>query len=125
MCLSKTSVDSTVRVLSLSRFCPDFLKIVPGVCLQSGFCPDFLSGVCLSGFSLSRFCPLSGFCSDFYKKRLSDVFLSGFCLSRFSILSGIFEQTLSVVCLPGRTRTRQSCSDFRCPCPPTSGLSDN
>jgi len=46
---------------------------------------------------------------------LSDVrILSGVCLS------GIFEKTLSVFCLCGRTRTRQSCPDFRCPCLPTS-----
>jgi len=48
--------------------------------------------VSLSGFCLSRFCPLSGFCPEFSKKRCP---------------------------LSGQTRTRQSCSDFRCPCPPT------
>ena len=58
-CNNQTSADSTVRVLSLSRFCPDFQKIVSGVCLS------------------------------------------------------------------GRTRTRQSCPDFRCPCPPTSGNNYN
>ena len=43
-------------------------KIVSGVCLLSGFCLDFLSGVCLSGFYLPRFCQLSGFCPDLRKK---------------------------------------------------------
>ena len=28
----------------------------------------------------------------------------------------------SVVCLSGRIRTRQSCPDFHCPCPPTSDV---
>ena len=34
----------------------------------------------------------------------------------------IIEKKLPVVCLSGRTRTRQSCPDFHCPCPPTSEL---
>ena len=46
--------------------------------------------------------------------------LSVSILSAVRILSGIFEKTLFVVCLSGQTRTRQSCPDFRCPCPPTS-----
>ena len=44
-----------------------FLTDLSGVCPVSGFCPDSLSGVCLSGFCLSRFCPVSGFCPDFQK----------------------------------------------------------
>ena len=87
---------STVHVLSLSRFVRIFRKIVSVVCLMSGFCPDVLSGVCVSGFCLSRFCQLSGFCPDFEKKKLSAVYPSG------------------------RTRTRQSCPDFHCSCPPMS-----
>ena len=87
--------------LSVSCPCLGFVriirKIVSGVCLLSGFCPDFLSGICLSWFCLSRFSPLSGFCPNFSKK-------------------------LSVVCLSGRIRTRQSCPDFHCPCPPTSDV---
>ena len=61
------------RRTALSVSCPClvfvriFRKILSGVCPLSGFCPDFLSGVCLSGFCLSRFCPLSGFCPDFWK----------------------------------------------------------
>jgi len=43
-------------------------------------------------------------------------------------LDSLFRRTLesarclSVVCLSGRTRTRQSCPDFHRPCPPTSVL---
>ena len=33
-----------------------------------------------------------------------------------------FRKTLSVVSLSGRTRARQSCPDFRCLCPPKSGI---
>ena len=51
-----------VRWLSLVRFSWQ-------ICPVSGFCPDSLSGVCLSGYCLSRFCPLSGFCPEFRKKR--------------------------------------------------------
>ena len=80
----QTSADSTVRVLSVSRFCPDFPEN-PVRCL-SGVCPDF-------------FCLDSVRCPDFVR---------------------ILKKTQSVVCLSGRTRTRQSCPDFRCPCPPTS-----
>ena len=84
-----------------------FLEILPSVCLLSGFCPYFLSGFCLS-----RFCPLSGFGPEFCK-RLSDVYLSGFFLSRFC-----------PDCLSSRTKTRQRCPDFQCSCPPMSGPSD-
>ena len=42
------------------------------------------------------------------------------CLSAVRILSGLWEKMLSVVCLPGRTRTRQSCPDSHCPCPSKS-----
>ena len=35
--MNQTSPDSTVRVLSLSRFCSDFPE---NVCLLSGFCPE-------------------------------------------------------------------------------------
>ena len=55
--------------------------------------PDLLPGFCKSGFYLSRFCLLSGFWLDSLKK---------------------------VVCMSGRTRTRQSRPDFRCPCRQTS-----
>jgi len=56
----------------------------------------------LFGFS-GKSCPVS-VCPDFL----------------VSILSGFSKKKLSVVCLPGRTRTRTSCLDFHCPCPPTS-----
>ena len=63
-------------------------------------------------FGLSEFswqiCPVS---VRSFVKMLSDV-----CLSEFK------KKKLSVVCLSDRTRTRQSCPDFHCPCPPTSAL---
>ena len=69
LCLSRflwqTYSDSIVRILSSSRFCPDFGKIVSGVC------------------PLSEFCPLSGFCPDF-RKKLPVVWLSGRTRSRQS-----------------------------------------
>jgi len=37
----------------------------------------------------------------------------------------ILEKKLYVVCMSGRTRTRQSCPDFHCPCPPTSDSKDS
>ena len=86
------------RRTALSVSCPClifvriFRKIVSGVCLLSGF-----SVRCLSIRTLSVS-----------------------ILSAVRILSGFFEKTLSAVCLSGRARTRQSCPDFRCPCPPTS-----
>ena len=63
--------------------------------------------------ALSVSCP----CLVFFRKILSCVCL----LSGVRILSKFSKKSLSVVCLPGRTKTRQSCPDFRCPCPPTSG----
>ena len=127
------------RRIALSVSCPClffvriFRKILSGVCLLSGFCPDFLSGVCLSGFCLSgfclsRFCPLSGFCPEFCKKSCPmSVCPDSVCLDsvRCPDFVRIFKKTLSGVCLSGRTRTRQSCPDFRCPCPPTSDLNMN
>ena len=89
-----------VRILCPVSVCPD------SVCLDSVRCLDFVR--------------------NFVKKTvrcLSVRILSVSILSAVRILSEIFEKTLSVVCLSGRTRTRQSCPDFRCPCPPTSGLS--
>ena len=48
------------------------------------------------------------------------IFLVSF-LSAFRITCSNFRtKNLSVVCLSGRTRTRQNCSEFHCPCPPTS-----
>ena len=52
---------------------------------------------------VSDVCLLSGIQDSGYSVRLLD---SGICLSR----------------LYGRKRTRQSCPDFYCPCPPTSGF---
>ena len=57
--------------------------------------------------ALSVSCPCLVFVRIF-QKIVSGVCLSGLCLSRF--------------CLSGRTRTRQSYPDFRCPCPPTSAM---
>ena len=62
------------RRTALSVSCPClvfvriFQEILSGVCLLSEFCPDFLSGVCLSGFCLSRICLLFGFCPEFKEK---------------------------------------------------------
>ena len=43
--------------------------------------------------------------------------LTGVCL-----LSGFSKKSFPLsACLFGRTRTRQKCPDFRCPCPPTPG----
>ena len=57
--------------LSVSCLCLVFVrisrKILPGVRLLPGFCPDSLPGLCLSGFFLSRFCPLTGFCPNIRK----------------------------------------------------------
>ena len=95
------TADSTVHVLSLSlsrKSCP-----VP-VC-----CPDFLSGVFLFGF-----CPPSEFCPDFCKE---DCPMS-FCSDFDSLDSVRHFRKNAVRCLD---RTRQSCSDFQCPCPTTSG----
>ena len=68
----QTSADSTVRVLCLSRFCPDFFE------------------------NRTR------------------------CLPAVRILSELLDEILSVVFPFSRTRTRQSCPDFHCSCPPTS-----
>ena len=69
-------------------------------------------------------CPCPVYCPDCVRIFLSDVCLSGFCLSRFRQLSGFcpnFRKKLYVACLSGRKRTRQRCPDFRCPCLPTYG----
>ena len=83
-----------------------FRKILFGVCLLSGFCPlsvcpDFKEKGCLVSVGPDFFYVDSVRCRDFV---------------------WIFKKTLSVVCLSGRTRTRQNCPDFCCPCPPTSAL---
>ena len=59
----------------------------------------------LSGFRPASVCPDS-VCSD-----------SVGCQNSVRIFK---KKTLSVVCLSGRTRTRQSCLDFHNPCPPSS-----
>ena len=78
----------TPRICPLSIPCPNFLQtylsgvcplsgfsvrilsvsILSGVRILSGFWEIKLSGVCLSGLCLSRFCPVSGFCPDFWEK---------------------------------------------------------
>ena len=82
MCLSQTSVDSTVRVLSLSRFCPDFpenrVRCLSAVRILSGFAVRCLSVRILSVSILSAVRILSGF----LEKTLSGACLSGFlCLN--------------------------------------------
>ena len=106
-----------------------FRRILSGVYRLSGLCPDSLSGVCLSGFCLSHFCPLSGFCPEFCKKTYPmSVCPNSVCLDFVRCPDFVRNsKKLSVVCLSGRTKTRQSCPDFRCPCPPTfaSGVVKN
>ena len=78
---------------------------------KSRFCPDFpenpvrwLSAVwILSGFSV---------------KCLSVRILSVSILSAVRVLSGFLKKLCPLSLCP--TRTRQSCPDFRCPCPPSS-----
>ena len=66
-------IRPSATALSVSYPCLVFVqifrKIMSGFCLLSGFYPDFLSGFCLSRFCMSRFCQLSGFCSNFRKKK--------------------------------------------------------
>ena len=101
--LSEFSTDITVRCLSAVRIlcpvsvCPDF------VCLDSVRCQDSVRIL-----------------RNKVVRCLSVRTLSVSILSAVRGLSGFLEKTLSAVCLSGRTRTRQSCPDFRCPCPPTS-----
>ena len=102
--LSQKSADSS---LTVSCPCLGFVRTNRGqslssnsrICPVSDRCLDFLSGACLSGLCLSRFCRLSEVGPDFRKKR-------------------------HVVCLSDRTRKIQpDLPDFHCPCPPMSALS--
>ena len=96
--------DKSVRCLDSVRIhCP--VSVCPDpVCLDSVRCQDSVRIFRKKAF-----------------RCLSVRTLSVSILSGVRILSGFLGKTLSVVCLSGRTRTRQSCPDFRCPCPPTSG----
>ena len=103
----------------LDSDCLDSVRIFLKKYFPMSFCPDF---VCLDSVR----------CQDsvriFRKKTfrcLSVRTLSVSILSAVRILSGFLEKTLSAVCLSGRARTRQSCPDFRCPCPPTSAQTGN
>ena len=101
--------------------CPVRVSFLPGFSGKScpvSVCPD---SVCLDSVR----------CQDsvriFRKKAfrcLSVRTLSVSIPSAVRVLSGFLKKTLSAVCLSVRTRTRQSCPDFRCPCPPTSGHKD-
>ena len=101
----QTSADSTVRVLSVSRFCPDFpknsVRCPSAVRILSGFSVRCLSVRNMSVSILSAVRILSGF----LEKKLSGVRLSGFfsvsILSGVWILSGFLEKMLSGVCLSG------------------------
>ena len=103
-------IETRVKRTALSRSCPCpvfvriFRKVLSGVCPVSRFCQNSLSGVCLSGFCLSRFCPVSGFCPD------SDDFFCPvsvcpdfFCrvFVRCPDFVRIFKKNLSGVCLSG------------------------
>ena len=67
--------------------------------------------------ALSVSCPCLVFCPDFPENhvRCLSVCPDSVCLD--SVRCPDSEKTLSVVCLSGRTKTRQGC---QCPCPPTS-----
>jgi len=82
-------------------------------------CPVLVSF--LSGFS-GISCPLSVCCPDFCKKDCPMSFCSDFvCLDYVRCPDSVRNFRKNAVrCLSGRTRMRQSCPDFRCPCPPTS-----
>ena len=58
-CMNQTSADSTVRVLSLSLFCPDFPENHVRCLSAVRICEKILSDVCMSGFFLfdSVHCP--------------------------------------------------------------------
>ena len=78
-CPVSVRCPDSVRIFCQVSVCPD------SVCLDYVSCPDSVqifrqnAVLCLSvRIFLSRSCPLSGFCRDFLKKRLSAVCLSGF-----------------------------------------------
>ena len=81
MDLAQTSADSTVRVLSVSRFCPDFpenpVRCLSAVRILSEFSVRCLSVRILPVWILSAVRILSGF----LEKKLSGVCLSGSYLS--------------------------------------------
>ena len=83
MCLSQTSVDSTVRVLSLSRFCPDFpenrVRCLSAVRILSGFTVQCLSVRTLSVLILSAVRILSGF------RSITIVFRRQYALTYFEV----------------------------------------
>ena len=102
--------NSFGQICPVSVRCPDSVRISCPVSV----CPD---SVCLDSVR----------CQDSVRilrkisvRCLSVRILSVSVLSGVRILSGFSKKSLSVVCLSGRTRTRQSCPDFHCPCPPTS-----
>ena len=135
VCLDSVSCPDSVRI---------FRKMLSCVCL-SGFFVSILSAYgILSGFlgknavrclsAVRILCPVSVCldsvrCPDFVQNFVKNpvrcpsvrIFLVSI-LSAVRILCGFSKKTLSVVCLSGRTRTRQSCPDFRYPCPPTSAI---
>ena len=96
------SIFHSVRILCPVSVCPD------SVCLDSVRCQDSVRIFRKKAF-----------------RCLSVRTLSVSILSAVRVLSGFLKKTLSAVCLSGRTRTRQSCPDFRCPCPPTSAQTGN
>ena len=106
--VSSAELSNMSDVYSLFEFswqiCPVFVRCLDNVRILCpvSVCPD---SVCLDSV-----------------RCLSVRILSVPVLSAIQNLSEIFEKTLSVVCLSGRTRTRQSCLDFRCPCRPTSAV---
>ena len=96
------------------------VRCLSGIRILSGFSVRCLSVRILSVSILSGVRILSGFLEKKAFRCLSVRTLSVSILSAVRILSGFLKKTLSAVCLSGRTRTRQSCPDFRCPCPPSS-----
>ena len=102
--------SSKLIISSFEKLKNKFYKKWPILHRKYSFLRDLFEGSIsyinqTSADSIVRVLSLYRFCPDFPENRVR-------------ILPGIFEKTLSVVCLSGPTRTRQSCLDFWCPCPP-------
>ena len=106
-----------VSLLS-GKSCPHFLSGVcpDSVCVDFVRCPDPVRNSRKNVVCLSDFVCLDSVCSGFCPMTICPEF---FCLDSVRCPDSV-EQKLSVVCLRGRTRTRQRCPDFRCLSPSKS-----